>query len=66
MQRCQTPVHAIQAQVLSQPVLQLILPLSLDERASLNHEIPANRIEGLNILDVFVDVQLQILWETDA
>jgi len=32
----------------------------------LNHEIPANRIEALNILDVFVDVQLQILWETDA
>lgn len=26
----------------------------------------ANRIEALDILDVFVYVQLQILWETDA
>lgn len=66
MQCCQAPVNAVQAEMLRQPVLKLVFPLSADERKQDAKKRIANLVKTLNIFDVFVYEQLQILWNAGA
>ena len=62
MQSSQAPVHTVQAKMLGQPILQLIFPLSVNERECENIDDRATDIiKGLDIVDVFLNVQPQLL-----
>lgn len=65
MQRGETPVESAETQMLGQPVLELIFALWTGQRqrgSSAKKPLPrTHSVEGLYVLDVLVDKQLQLL-----
>ncbi len=64
VQSSQTPINSVQAKMLRQPVLELILALSVDElQYVLGFKDSASYfIEGLYVLNMFVNDQFEFVW----
>lgn len=57
----QAPIDAVQSQMLCEPVLQLILTLSVNERRLIRGIQATYGVEASDICDVLVDNQAQLV-----
>lgn len=68
MHSCQAPVKAVQTQVLSKPVFQLVFALQSGQRRGFlvgvgGQLVSTHGVKALNIADMFINKEAQFLWQ---